>query len=258
MESLGMSSWAGSQVSRFDETDPRYVVSGTIGAFAKSTTDKSIGILTNQHVALKPGVKLYFPWPSPLGKHLPTTESTITLVDDEKWYGPLVNEPNAKVRADCAFAKIDPKFDKSNLNAEIMDVGQLGQVMPISLDDMSIIGQKVLRVGRTTGLRRGTITAFGYMYGLDSEDPNAAYTSYTDLLIAGDGGVPFSTHGDSGSLIVMDNKMLNPIGLLWGSWEEKLQNGQAQEKWSWGISLDRIEKALVIEVITDTQAIHGG
>jgi hypothetical protein len=34
-----------------------------------------------------------------------------------------------------------------------MGVGNLGPMKTISLDDISIIGQRVLRVGRTTGLR---------------------------------------------------------------------------------------------------------
>ncbi len=110
---------------------------------------------------------------------------------------------------------------------------------------MSIIGQKVLRVGRTTGLRRGTIVAFGYEFH-DEMDA----TAYTDLLIIGDDGIPFSTHGDSGSLIVMDNEDLNPIGLLWGGWQEKLRTGHAQEKWTWGISLSRVLDALEIDLVS--------
>ncbi len=48
---------------------------------------------------------------------------------------------------------------------------------------------------------------------------------------------PFSTHGDSGSLIVTrdDNKA---IGLLWGCWQEKLRSGFAQENWTYGIALE--------------------
>ncbi len=41
------------------------------------------------------------------------------------------------------------------------------------------------------------VVAFGYEFIDDNE-----VTVYIDLLIAGDEGKPFSTHGDSGSLIV--------------------------------------------------------
>jgi hypothetical protein len=110
---------------------------------------------------------------------------------------------------------------------------------------MSVIGKKVKRVGRTTGVREGTIWGFGYEYSDDNE-----FTLYTDLLIIGDDGIPFSTHGDSGSLIVTaeDNR---GIGLLWGGWQEKLRTGYAQENWTYGIALDRVLTALNIELITE-------
>ncbi len=126
-----------------------------------------------------------------------------------------------------------------------MGVGQLGPVKDISLDEMSIIGQKVLRVGRTTGLRRGTVVAFGYEF-IDQRDA----TAYTDLLIVGNDDIPFSTHGDSGSLIVTDDGQLNPIGLLWGGWQEKLRTGHAQENWTYGIALSRVLDALEIDLVS--------
>jgi len=63
---------------------------------------------------------------------------------------------------DCAFIEMAAEFDESNINPHMMGVGKMGPVKNISLDDMSIIGQRVLRVGRTTGLRHGTVMAFGY------------------------------------------------------------------------------------------------
>ena len=85
----------------------------------------------------------------------------------------------------------------------------------------------MLRVGRTTGLRYGTIVAFGYEF-----DDASNETLYTDLLIIGDDGVPFSTHGDSGSLIVTNDDSHNPVALLWGGWQEKLRSGYGQENWT--------------------------
>ena len=95
------------------------------------------------------------------------------------------------------------------------------------------------------GIREGTIWGFGYEF-VDENDAKV----YTDLLIIGDNEVPFSTHGDSGSLIVTaeENK---GIGLLWGGWQEKLRSGYAQENWTYGIALDRVLKALNIELVTE-------
>jgi len=84
-------------------------------------------------------------------------------------------------------------------------------------------------------LHRGTVVAFGYEF-IDQRDA----TAYTDLLIVGDDDITFSTHGDSGSLIVSDDGQLNPIGLLWGGWQKKLRSGHAQENWTYGIALSRV------------------
>jgi len=45
---------------------------------------------------------------------------------------------------------------------------------------------------------------------------NSDVTVYTDLLMVDDSNIPFSTHGDSGSLIVPDDFEPNPIGLFIG------------------------------------------
>jgi hypothetical protein len=233
--------WSGSQISNWIDPDKGQYSVGTLGAFAKSRTGGHLGFLTNQHVGIKRGQKIYHP--VPWGTHIGTTERVIEYVQDKKWYGPYVNEPKALVRADCAFVKLEPGFNE--INPQMMGVGELGPVKDISFDDMSIIGRKVLRVGRTTGLRHGTIVAFGYEF-IDENDASA----YTDLLIAGDNNIPFSTHGDSGSLIVLDNEELNPIGLLWGGWQEKLRTDQAQENWTYGITLSRVLDALKIDLVT--------
>lgn len=241
--------WAGSQVSHWVNEEKGEYSIGTIGGFAKDRKEGALGLLTNQHVGIEPGQNLNHP--VPWGTHLATTDRAIEWVEEGDWYEAGVSEPSTYVRADCAFARIAPGFDQSSLNPEMMGVGQVGKVKPISLDDMSIIGQRVLRVGRTTGLRYGTIIAFSYEF-IDEKDE----TGYTDLLIVGDYGIPFSTHGDSGSLIILNNEELNPVGLLWGGWDEKLRTGYAQEKWTWGISLERVLDALDIELITDPQELQ--
>ena len=235
--------WAGSQLALWiNEARSEYSF-GTLGAFVRKRQDGALGLLTNQHVALQPSQKLYHP--VPWGTHLATTERVIEYVEDQDWYGPLVDEPNTFVQIDCAFAPLNPNFNQADLNPQMMGVGKLGAVKEISLDDMSIIGQKVLRVGRTTGLRRGVVTAFGYEFVDDKE-----VTRYTDLLIVGEDGIPFSTYGDSGSLIVTNDQRLNPIGLLWGGWQEKLRTGSAQENWTYGIALSRVLDALNIDLVT--------
>ncbi len=234
--------WSGSQVSHWvDQANGSYSM-GTLGAFTKKRESGVLGFLTNMHVGIEQGQKLFHP--VPWGTHIGTTAETIEYVKDDQWYGPLIDEETALIRADCAFVDLDPEFNPDNITPDMMGVGKLGPVKDISLDDMSIIGQRVLRVGRTTGLRRGSVVAFGYEY-IDDSDVKV----YTDLLIIGDNNIPFSTHGDSGSLIVTDDFEHNPIGLLWGGWLEKLRTGYAQENWTYGTALTRILDALEIDLI---------
>jgi len=234
--------WSGSQISRWEDQDKGFYSMGTLGAFVKTRKEGKLGLLTNQHVGQAVGQKMYHP--VPWGTHLATTKQVIEYSTDEEYYGKFTDEPDTFVRVDCAFAEIDQNFNKNSLNFEMMSVGKLGKVKNISLDTMDIIGQKVLRVGRTTGKREGTITAFGYKF---MDDKNV--TAYTDLLIAGDNNTIFSTHGDSGSLIVTNDEDHNPIGLLWGGWEEKLRTGYGQENWTYGIMLERVLNLLDIDIV---------
>lgn len=235
--------WAGSQIGHWtNQSTGRYSV-GTLGAFAVRRGTRDLGLLTNKHVAIQQGQKLFHP--VPWGTHFATTESVLEFVRDDQWYGPFVDEPNTIVRVDCGFAKIVDGFDSDLINTDLMGVGPLGKPRDISLDEMSIIGQKVVRVGRTTGLRTGSVVAFGYEFR-DEND----LTVYTDLLIIGDDGVPFSTHGDSGSLIVTNDDARAPVGLLWGGWQERLRTGHGQENWTYGIALTHILDFLDIDLVT--------
>lgn len=236
--------WAGSQISHWTDEDQGSYSIGTLGAFAKDRNNGSPGFLTNQHVGIEPGKKIYHP--VPWGTFIGVTSKAIEYVEDQVWYGPHIDEPHTLVRTDCAFVALTDNLQPEDINYHLMGSGKLGDVKPISLDNMAIIGQQVLRVGRTTGLRKGTVVAFGYEFA-DYQDA----TGYTDLLIVGDDGIPFSTHGDSGSLIVTNDENLNPIGLLWGGWQEKLRTGYAQEKWTWGIALSRVLDALNIDLVTE-------
>ena len=235
--------WAGSQIANWKDQSGGIYSIGTLGAFAKRRDNDHLGFLTNMHVGIGPGQKMYHP--VPWATFIGTTQKTMERVEDQDWYGPFVDEPATFVRVDCAFVGLDPGIELPDLNPHMMGVGTLGPVKNISLEDMSIIGHKVLRVGRTTGIRYGKIVAFGYEFRDETD-----ITVYTDLLIIGENGIPFSTHGDSGSLIVTNDPAHNPIGLLWGGWQEKLRTGFAQENWTYGIALSRVLNALDIDLVS--------
>lgn len=182
--------------------------------------------------------------PVPWGTHIATTRKVVDTVEDRDWYGSFTNQEKSFVTVDCAFAEIADRFNTRDINSKLMGVGKLGPIREISMKDMSIIGKRVLRVGRSSGITYGTIAAFGYEY-VDEKNESI----YTDLLIIGDNGIPFSTQGDSGSIIVTNNRAHNPLGVLWGGRTEKLRSGYSQEKWSYATSLSRICEILDIELL---------
>lgn len=63
------------------------------------------------------------------------------------------------------------------------------------------VGMTVFKVGRTTGLTRGTITAVATVVGPIGYDPGPCWFR-GQIEVVGDGGGLFSDHGDSGSAIV--------------------------------------------------------
>lgn len=242
----------GSQVAHWIDSQAGEYSMGTLGAFARDADDH-LGFLTNQHVAIEPGQQIFHP--VPWGTKVGTTADAITWVRDQNWYGPHIDEPDTYVRVDCAFVRLvdaealprndlNPEMKEADDDGNVIGQHELGPVLDITLNDMFPIGQRVRRIGRTTGQRRGTIVAFGYEHR-----DQADVTVYSDLLIIGDNGVSFSTHGDSGSLIVTDDASLNPIGLLWGGWQEKLRLGRDQENWTYGIALSRVLTALGITLV---------
>ena len=241
--------WIGSQLSTLEKpNEPNSEILGTLGAFVKQKGKDSFGILTNQHVGLKKGQKIYHPYI--FGTHIGTTKKAIKDIEDEKYYENIgINEKKAFVRVDAAYVEFSNNVNKEDINSSIMQIGELGPVKDISLNNMNIVGQKVLHIGRTTGIRFGTILGYGYEWH-DEE-----YSRYADLLILGDDGIPFSTGGDSGSLIVTDDEYLNPIAMMWGGWTQKLDNYYGQENWTYATSLKRILEYLDLELIYNTEKL---
>ncbi|MBY0232658.1 MAG: S1 family peptidase [Gemmataceae bacterium] len=74
------------------------------------------------------------------------------------------------------------------------------------------VGDHVFKVGRTTGLTRGTVTAIGAVVGPIPYDPGNCWFSQ-QIEIKGDNGTMFSDHGDSGSLILRASG--DVVGLLY-------------------------------------------
>lgn len=86
----------------------------------------------------------------------------------------------------------------------------------------AMLGDKVFKVGRTTGLTRGEVIQTGVIVGPIPYAPGPCWFRRS-ILIQGENGTPFSDHGDSGSAIVRreDGKV---VGLLFA--------GNGQHTWA--------------------------
>ncbi len=230
--------------------DQDHAFVGTAGVAVRRADDGALGFLTNQHVADAPGRIMYHPTH---GRYpFAYTAVTREIETDQSWYDGLIDEANSYVRSDCGFVRV---FDGSQpgmpdytqfVQAGVHAIGALGELKEIDLDSTSVLGQRVMGVGRTRGLQRGTIVGYAYEFNDDY------YSIYTDLLIAGDGDAPFSWKGDSGKLIVTveeeEGALPRPIGLLWGGWQEKLRRTGEQELFSYGIDLKKVLDRLGLEI----------
>ena len=138
---------------------------------------------------------------------------------------------------------------------------KLGNVFQLDLNSMQPVGLHVKKVGRTTGLQKGTIVAFGYGISgeeelLDRRIGREPANTYTDLLIAPRGeSKVFSAKGDSGAAILIDapgEESNNcPIGLLWGGGPLDIGRSTGVEDLTYGISLDRVLKTLDVELVAN-------
>ncbi len=213
---------------------------GTAGIAVRHRETKKVGFLTNQHVADEPGRTIYHP--RHLNARLGFTKRVRTRVTDAAWYQGVIDESFSSVRCDCAFVQVSDAL-QSLVKPGLHVIGNTGSVLPINPDTMDIIGQKVISIGRTRGVQRGTIVAYAYEFQDDF------FSRYTDLLIIGEEGKVFSWKGDSGKVIVTDDAELRPVALLWGGWQERLRKGREQEMWSYAIDLGKILDLLNLDVL---------
>ena len=181
------------------------ITAGTLGAFVQDA--KHYYALSNNHVlansdnavkgdeAQQPG-----PLDQQNGQH-----DVIGFL--ERWV------PLSKATVDAAIAR---------LNGDVVDFFEqhryvgIGTLDPRPISDRFSV-RRVIKRGRTTGVTRGTVSAFdldGVV--LDYEAPNGLVTFNNQLEFVGSPKTkPFSLGGDSGSLII-DRDTLRPYALLYG------------------------------------------
>jgi hypothetical protein len=166
------------------------ITAGTLGAFATDRKTGAVGILSNNHVLAnenrcKAGDAILQPGALDGGKKKDKIASLSNWV-------PLKSHAN---HADCAFASLVEGigFDAATLEG----LGTLAGLRSAPLD----IGDPVAKIGRTTGLTRGRVTAIEVDNLVINYD-SVSMSFDRQIEIEGDEDLPFSLGGDSGSLIV--------------------------------------------------------
>lgn len=167
------------------------VTAGTIGCFVRHRKTGKVAVLSNNHVLAnedraKIGDAVIQPGAADGGTRKLDTIGALTDWTPLKTAGNLV---------DAAIATLASGIDHDP--STLTTLGRLNGVRRAPIEP----GERVMKVGRTTGATHGTVTAIelddvvvGYERGELSFD--------SQIEIEGGGDEPFSAGGDSGSLIV--------------------------------------------------------
>ena len=221
--------------------EPRKAAVGTAGIAVRHSVTGKVGFLTNQHVGDSLGRRIFHPVHNNFT--IGFTRSMKEYAADEDWYEGIIDEDLSSVRCDCAFVEVEDDL-QSLVRPGLHVIGNTGSLLRVDRNTMNIIGQRVISIGRTRGVERGTIVAYAYEFRDDF------YSVHTDFLIIGQEDKIFSWQGDSGKVIVTDDLEHRPVALLWGGWQERLRHGREQEMWSYAIDLGKVLDHLKLELLT--------
>ncbi len=174
-----------------------YIMAGTLGCFVRQGRSPSVYILSNNHVLANEN---RYPKGGPIvqpgtldGGHAPRdTVARLTAFS-------ALSATRAN-RVDCAIARLVAGMEPDTRT--LTDIGALAGTRSGSLD----VGESVHKVGRTTGVRHGRVTAIE-LDGLVVEYDMGNVSFDDQIEIEGAGRRAFSDAGDSGSLIVDGDRM---------------------------------------------------
>ncbi len=228
----------GVQLGGFDSILGPYI--GTAGCATRDRQGR-VGLLTSRQVAGSPGRLIYHPRPGQ--RSIGFCDRAIEHLFDHTHYGGIVDETNCFVRLDCAAVRLNASVAEL-ARPGLHELGELGDVLPIDVDSMDVIGTEVTSIGRTCGIQKGKIAAYAYEF-IDDE----GFSICTDLLIVGaDSADQFSNVGDCGKLIVTQ-KGSRPLALSSGGSRARLRKGYEQVNWAYAADLAKILRYLNIEIL---------
>ena len=190
------------------------VTAGTLGCFVQPRAGGGLCVLSNNHVLAnenraKRGDAIVQPG---------TLDGGTVPGDVVARLGDFVRLKKRGANfIDCALGEIAAGFSAET--AKLRGLGKLAGLGDAFLDE----GTEVAKLGRTTGLTRGRVTAFEMDNVVISYDiGHVRFDDQVEIEGAGDG--PFSDGGDSGSLIVGRDR--RGVALLFAGSDQGGANGQ--------------------------------
>jgi len=188
------------------------IIIGTLGCFV-TLADGSTAILSNNHVLAgeNRGLKGKDRILQPGDLKFASAQHVATLTD---FVAVIASPNNARpARGNVIFNAVDAAV--ATLEAGIAFTQSYlptrQQPAPHGVSAPKV-GDKVFKIGRTTGLTFGSITAVGTVVGPIPYEPGNCWFNQ-QIEIVGDNGTLFSDHGDSGSVIVSTTGEV--VGLLY-------------------------------------------
>ncbi|MBI5094180.1 MAG: hypothetical protein HZB26_17285 [Candidatus Hydrogenedentes bacterium] len=190
------------------------ITAGTLGAFVTPRGGGDVAILSNNHVLAnendaKKGDAVLQQAKDDGGKKATDTVATLDTFVKLKYSGTNF--------VDCATATL--KNGIAANHTKLTGLGKLKGVSSVMVDE----GQRVAKVGRTTGLTHGRVTAFEMdNVVIEYDAGNGRFDN--QIEIEGDGHTGFCDGGDSGSLIVGSD--LRAVALLFADSDQGGANGK--------------------------------
>ncbi len=191
-----------------------FIMAGTLGCFVRSGSSSALYILSNNHVLADEN---RYPrggnivQPGALDGGSPTADRVAKLTRFVRL------DPGQTNFVDCAIAKLN-----ATVQADPHKLKGIGTLAGQRTSDLQV-GDVVHKVGRTTGVRHGRVTAFE-LDGVTVEYDIGVLSFDNQIEIEGAGNRSFSDAGDSGSLIV-DEQML-AAALLFAGGDHGGSNGK--------------------------------
>ncbi len=193
----------------------QFAMAGTLGCFVAKKNSGKILILSNNHViadenSYAKGGAIVQPGTLDQGKR---PKDQVAKLRSFVKLKPLP-APN---KVDCAVAEVD-----ADTNVDVSTLKGLGKLAG-RRSSLLDVRETAHKIGRTTGLRHGRVTAIE-LDGVDVEY-DIGFCSFDDQIeIEGAGSLAFSDAGDSGSLIV--DQDLNGAALLFAGGDHGGSNGK--------------------------------